>query len=300
MVQITVDIHVVHGNHHCLNINALLQCVMPAFISQQPRRAVIMCSVTAIFCPVSHCLLYLGILYKLISLLSKLAMHHWVTSTPSFVVIVTNWVAAFSLACGYYDIAVGHIWCPYSQTRGKSYLHLSNLIVSNFSILFWNVRSCLNYGWVLRGPVSSPVCKQFSEYYTCLWYERYMWSLWRITGRLFRPLFWLQQQIEIENFSFQPPGFAWMWIIMVTFCNNSSERIGFLAQMSRDQTPMSEMPLNFVYSAFGCRCLCDINSPWQYYIISALMGQKCWMLRHPFFARVTLVMLDWVAYLLWW
>ena len=57
-----------------------------------------------------------------------------------------------------------------------------------------------------------------------------MWSLWRITGRPFRPLFWLQQQIEIEYFSNEPPGFAWMWIITVTFCNISSERIGYLAQ----------------------------------------------------------------------
>ena len=162
MGQITVDILVVNDNHQCLIINALLQHFMPAFVSQQLYRAVIMCSVTAVFCPVSHCLLYLGILYKLISLLSKLAMHHWVTSTPSFVVVVTNWVAAFSLACGYYDIAVGHIWCPYSQIWGKSYLYLSNLIVSNFSMLFWYVRSCLNYCWVLRGPVSSLVCKQFS------------------------------------------------------------------------------------------------------------------------------------------
>ena len=133
-----------------------------------------------------------------------------------------------------------------------------------------------------------------------------MWSLWHITGRLFRPLFWLQQQIEIEYFSFQPPGFAWMWIITVTFCNNCSERIGYFAQMPRDKTPMSEMPLNFVYSAFGCRCLCDINQwnislhQFPLTILRALMGQKCGMLRHPFFARVMLVMLDWEAYLLWW
>ena len=76
MEQIAVDIRVVNGNHQCLIINALLQHVMPAIVSEQPSRAVIMCSVIAIFCPVSHCLLYLGILYKLISLLSKLAMHH--------------------------------------------------------------------------------------------------------------------------------------------------------------------------------------------------------------------------------
>ena len=97
-------------------------------------------------------------------------------------------------------------------------------------MLFWYVRSCLNYYWVLPGPVSSLVCKQFSEFYIWLRYESYMWSSWRITGRLFWPLFWLQQQIEIEYFSIQTPGFAWMWIITVTFCNISSERIGYLAQ----------------------------------------------------------------------